>query len=930
MSSSLIQNRIQSLISSHGNGEPRDHLDPQTNQLTPLSDANIQFEGIFLPLENILQGVPQWSVDLDRNPTDQKRVEIRSTVRASLSVVASMIVSWSPADTYLRIRRSDLLSSLKHYWKYDPSTLASGVDALLGYLSAEDDRKTASGPDDSRQLSDETVALRKRSGVGLISVAKRVPHLLVPWLGQLSERARTLLDSESLLPPNRMHIFELLSCVATAVEDPIARANFIADVLSNSLEVLNSSEVMEATNSVEGLMSALGISQASNNPTSVTDPTTVKYTISTYVKVFSAFNQLLSVGKRCHEAAKKRPNGGLPLQSLTPISTSISNQPGQQNFPDEGPVRIEDLAINDPFTPLWPRFLPALIRTVDAILKLWHPEFQAILLQNSIQRYVYAISDDEAYLATKQDSSGGGVFGKGGTAGSVVSGWNRRDTNLAPKWSGWFNELRNTCFQLLGLLSSQRALYAPELASIFPEFVAVVANPAHLRSLEHRHFTQYLKQFIEILVLTCPATLYRSHLSPILEPVFENLMLRLQKSWAPILDVNVSSGLTTALTTPRCGDAAALALTGGDKWFEVYYARGGLFVGDLDAVTAEAAVEKVRVELCRTYSDVLQAVLALKGDWALVLANQAKEEHALRRHDPSKLTTGPKSRLGNDDGCRVNADGTPRGDNVVAIEARKSLRIHGLCQFILLEDERIAYSMVTGVVECLRYPDAYTCRRCARISHRILETVAWDGRYTDLLGNRLFSIAVEAIVTEPKWMVGIEWDMMNLIRDIYCRLVLGQILLPGGQGPAVQQPRNPSNPNLFEQSKNADNPLQGGGVLCQPSTLPQQLLARLPGSGITAIQKLSAEMTEKRAAKDQKDVLRDLLRVIADNLKQDETDVNRVFVRAVEEESLLNQKAKTGTVPDLPEKLVTQSMIARKQTKLGEEEAGQAARDLFS
>lgn len=112
-------------------------------------------------------------------------------------------------------------------------------------------------------------------------------------------------------------------------------------------------------------------------------------------------------------------------------------------------------------------------------------------------------------------------------------------------------------------------------------------------------------------------------------------------------------------------------------------------------------------------------------------------------------------------------------------------------------------------------------------------------------------MAVEAIVTEPKWMVGIEWDMINLLRDIYCRLVLGQTLLPGGQGPAMQQPRDSNNLSAFEQTKNFSNPLLGGGVLCYPSDGPRQILAGLPGAGVEAIKKLEVDMTEKRSAKDQ-------------------------------------------------------------------------------
>jgi hypothetical protein len=109
-----------------------------------------------------------------------------------------------------------------------------------------------------------------------------------------------------------------------------------------------------------------------------------------------------------------------------------------------------------------------------------------------MQRFVYSISDDEVYLSKKQDQTNGGVFGEGGTAGSVVSGWCRKDRNLIPRWSGWLNELRNSCFQLLGLLASQRVLFAPELSSSFPSIAAVLGDADHLRAMEHRHMTHYM------------------------------------------------------------------------------------------------------------------------------------------------------------------------------------------------------------------------------------------------------------------------------------------------------------------------------------------------------------------------------------------------------------------------------------------------------
>ena len=247
----------------------------------------------------------------------------------------------------------------------------------------------------------------------------------------------------------------------------------------------------------------------------------------------------------------------------------------------------------------------------------------------------------------------------------------------------------------------------------------------------------------------------------------------------------------------------------------------GLFIGDADMVTGEAMSEKVRVDLNRHFSDMLQTAFALKGDWALVLANQSKDDQAVRSGDKMKVSSNQTIPVRDDD-RPINADGTPRTAIHIAIDARKNLRIQKLCHYLLLDEANVAEPLVLAVIDLLQYPDAYTCRRCTKLGHRILETVAWADYYTEILGNRLFSMLVRAIIAEPKWMVGIEWELINLIRDIYCRLVLGQTLLFGGQGPGMEHTFDPVY-GRFEQAKTIDNPLLGGGLLCVPSALPRQV-----------------------------------------------------------------------------------------------------------
>lgn len=318
----------------------------------------------------------------------------------------------------------------------------------------------------------------------------------------------------------------------------------------------------------------------------------------------------------------------------------------------------------------------------------------------------------------------------------------------------------------------------------------------------HEQQTNAFSKFIEMMMMSCPATMYQTHLTAILGPVFEHLQLRFQYTWSPIIATGQVER-SRPITSDNCAQVAdQLAVIGVKSWLEAYYQRSGLFVGDLDSVTAEAASEKARVELTRTFADMMQTTLALKGVWALVLANKAKEEAS--KKNVAKSTRGPKSRVVNGNKGPLNADGTKRTGRRRAflfcrphishadiysfsvaqrhIDARFLNRIDKLCHFLLLENEQIAGYLVLTVIQCLEYPDAYTCRRCTRVVHRILETVAWVERYTEILGSRLFSVAIKTIVTEPKWAVGTEWDVINIVRDIYDRLVLGQYLLPGRFG----------------------------------------------------------------------------------------------------------------------------------------------------
>ena len=74
----------------------------------------------------------------------------------------------------------------------------------------------------------------------------------------------------------------------------------------------------------------------------------------------------------------------------------------------------------------------------------------------------------------------------------------------------------------------------------------------------------------------------------------------------------------------------------------------------------------------------------------------------------------------------------------------------------------------------------------------------------------------------------------------------------------------------------------------------------------------------------QKDAMRDLLRVAAEEMKKVEQINNydsnstlpSILCRAVDEESMLKQLTRAPLVPSLPEKLVTQSQLVKEESKV--------------
>ena len=81
LATTILKNKFHEIYVRHGNGEPRNHVDKTTTYLTHKSEAIMQFDGIHLPFDTILQGLPTWSVRHDYPLSHPAKLKVRMNKR---------------------------------------------------------------------------------------------------------------------------------------------------------------------------------------------------------------------------------------------------------------------------------------------------------------------------------------------------------------------------------------------------------------------------------------------------------------------------------------------------------------------------------------------------------------------------------------------------------------------------------------------------------------------------------------------------------------------------------------------------------------------------------------------------------------------------------------------------------------------------------
>ncbi|KAI9916654.1 hypothetical protein PsorP6_018017 [Peronosclerospora sorghi] len=101
-----------------------------------------------------------------------------------------------------------------------------------------------------------------------------------------------------------------------------------------------------------------------------------------------------------------------------------------------------------------------------------------------------------------------------------------------------------------------------------------------------------------------------------------------------------------------------------------------------------------------------------------------------------------------------------------------------LRDYILLESPGLPFAIGALLTQIICWKDTLSCRKAVVLGDKLVNALHADTKYHALLGRDLFTAALQGILIEHDGAVkedGLKWELINLARNIYCRLTMGLI-----------------------------------------------------------------------------------------------------------------------------------------------------------
>uniref|UniRef100_M4BBG1 Uncharacterized protein n=1 Tax=Hyaloperonospora arabidopsidis (strain Emoy2) TaxID=559515 RepID=M4BBG1_HYAAE len=211
-----------------------------------------------------------------------------------------------------------------------------------------------------------------------------------------------------------------------------------------------------------------------------------------------------------------------------------------------------------------------------------------------------------------------------------------------------------------------------------------------------------------------------------------------------------------------------------------------------------------------------------------------------------------------------------------------------LRDYILTHSPSLPFAIGAILIQVICWKDTLSCRKAVALGEKLVNVLHDDRKYHALLGRGIFSAALQGILTEHVGHVkedGLKWEIINLVRNIYCRLALG--LTPVDECKGI----DPCN-----------QPLRPASSLC---AAPREILLSLPDVVSAQVDALDTLLREKHSMKTQKNAFKELLEMPILAFRRDQALASGSTSPLAGVLGTSNESIKR--ILDLPEKLVIPS-----------------------
>ncbi|KAL0587372.1 hypothetical protein ABG067_002989 [Albugo candida] len=399
----------------------------------------------------------------------------------------------------------------------------------------------------------------------------------------------------------------------------------------------------------------------------------------------------------------------------------------------------------------------------------------------------------------------------------LLGGKNQLDDDLvtslpgAIRWSKWQKNVRDIVYHIIGLMFAHPTLYELAVENSDPSVQAILHYFAsgiscHLDVMEHRHLKVLIAYVYIPFLRMCPAELYGSLLEPVLANVFRHLSTRLERSF--YVDSTSKNHASDNLASGTIEPAWVSSIVG------------------VEVAKVDVAHEKILMYLVRQVSELVERAVDPK---VVVIAGANQQKHVLRNQDTM------------------------------------------LIEYSLYESKTLPRLLGQLLTEIMGWKDTQSCRKAVVLADKMVTCLHDRQEYHILLGVDFFKAALKSLFLDIGTVKedGLRWELINLIRNIYCRLVLG--LNPVDECKGVDPAHQPAKP---------------ANELC---LLPREILVSLPKIQSSDLDFIDAFLRERHSIKTQKNAFKELLEGPMETVRQNSLSMNLTTLKRID---------------DLPHKLV--------------------------